>query len=169
MTAQLQYEIEQWLYREAALLDSRRFGEWLELLDPALEYRMFARVNQTDRDARRSTLAAEGLPLYDETVDSLTVRVNRLAVGNAWSEDPPTRTRRLVSNVRVSAGEGGRLLVESNFFTYCSRRERDEHSFVGSRTDLLSDAASDPQRKLLRRMIQLEQATVLAPNISVFF
>lgn len=169
MTVQLQYEIEQWLYHEAALLDAKRFGEWLELLEPSIEYRMFARVNQTERDARRSTLAPEGLPLYDESLQSLTTRVNRLAVGNAWSEDPPTRTRRLVTNVRVSSASDGGLNVESNFITYCSRRERDEHSFIGSRTDFLHRPVDGAGRRLRRRTIQLEQSTVLAPNISVFF
>ena len=41
----------------------------------------------------------------DETKATLAGRIARLDTGMAWAEDPPSRTRHLVSNVEVKAGE----------------------------------------------------------------
>ena len=42
-------EVEQFLYREARLLDERRFHEWLELLTDDIRYRMTTRGNRYPR------------------------------------------------------------------------------------------------------------------------
>lgn len=168
VTSDVQFEVEQLLYYEAMLLDERRFGEWLDLFDSDVTYRMYTRVNQRKHDARRSSITVGVLPLFDDTIDILQTRVKRLADGDAWAEEPPTRTRRIVSNIRVKPHEEDGYRVESNFILYCSRRERDEYSYIGSKVDLLRRGDSPIGWKVTKRTIQLEQSVLLAPNISVF-
>ena len=45
-------EVEQFLYREARLLDDRRFHEWLELFTDDVHYWMGARTNRYPRSSK---------------------------------------------------------------------------------------------------------------------
>lgn len=169
LSSELQYEIEQFLYLEAALLDERRFEEWLELFHSGAFYTLVMRENQISRDARRQKMAATApMPLMEESLANLRSRVARLRDGTAWVEEPPSRTRRLLTNVRISKTEPGSLAVASNFIVYVSRRERDELMFTGSRKDVLVRGADDRPWAFARRDIRLEQSTLLAPAISIF-
>src|SRR5688572_13479209 len=97
----LQFEVEQFLYREAALLDERRFHEWLDLLTEDIEYWRPIRSTQARGvEAHEPTQLGEAA-FFDENKGYLEERVRKLGTGLAWSEDPPSRTRHLVSNVRI--------------------------------------------------------------------
>ena len=101
--ADLIRDVEQFLFREARLLDERRFHDWLRLFTDDVHYWMSARANrypkieQGDRDPQpgryvRTIPAGEDeLGLFDEDYQSLTARVARLDTGMAWAEDPPSR------------------------------------------------------------------------------
>ena len=58
-------------------------------------------------------------------------RVLRLKDRNAHAEFPHSRTRRLVSNVRIVAREAAELRVEANFIVYRHRRHGDVRCYVG--------------------------------------
>jgi 3-phenylpropionate/cinnamic acid dioxygenase small subunit len=45
-------EVEQFLYREARLLDERRFHEWLELFTEDVRYRMAGRRNRYPKSSK---------------------------------------------------------------------------------------------------------------------
>lgn len=168
-SSELQYEIEQFLYQEAMLLDERRFEEWLGLLHADVHYTLVLRENQIARDARRQKMAATSpLPLMEESLANLKSRVARLQDGTAWIEEPPSRTRRLITNVRVGKDSPESLAVASNFLVYSSRRERDELTFVGSRKDVLVRGPGSEGWVFIRRDIRLDQSTLLAPAISIF-
>ena len=97
-------EVEQFLYREARLLDNRQFHEWLELLTDDLRYWMPIRSNRYPVNSKAITIldgsryeesevsSENDLALMDEDKDSLTRRIDRLDTGMAWAEDPPSRT-----------------------------------------------------------------------------
>jgi len=77
------FSVQNFLYEEAALLDERRFDEWLELCAPDIRYWMPA---QTNRDRRERGLTVGGpkdLPMFEETWEHLHQRVRRLATGHA--------------------------------------------------------------------------------------
>ena len=109
-------EVEQFLFREARLLDARRFHEWLDLLTDDVRYWMPTRANRYPANSKAISILdgsryEEGdlsredeLAILDEDKDSLTRRVNRLDSGMAWAEDPPSRTRHFVSNIEVEPG-----------------------------------------------------------------
>ena len=173
-------EIEQFLYREARLLDERRFEAWLALFTDDVRYWMPVR---TTRYPRRSKAIAvldhdrheedelgkeSDLAIFDESKETLCRRVARLDTGMAWAEDPPSRTRHLVTNVEVEPGETeAEIRVYSNFVVYRSRGETEQDFYVGARQDTLRHV--DGSWKIARRTIILDQNVLLAKNVSIFF
>jgi 3-phenylpropionate/cinnamic acid dioxygenase small subunit len=167
---ELQQEIEQFLYAEAALLDARGFDEWLTLLAEDLRYVMPTRRTTLRREQDREVSGPHEVALFDEDKASMTLRVGRLNTGMAWAEEPPSRTRHLVTNVRILPGEReGEYRVRCAFILYRNRLERDVDVFVGEREDLLRVADNAYGYVIASRRILLDQTTVLAANLSVFF
>lgn len=180
MTDERLREIEQFLYREARLLDERRFRDWLALFTVDIHYWMGQRstlyaknskaINIVDRDHYDDDDMPQegGLALYDENYDTLDRRIGRLETGVAWSEDPPSRTRRLITNVEVKPGDAEtELNVYANFLVYKSRAETEQDFYVGARRDVLRRVDGD--LKIARRKIILDQVVLMAKNISIFF
>lgn len=173
-------EIEQFLYREARLLDERRFHDWLLLLTDDVTYRMYGRANRYPRGSKAIAMLDPGrhveedpegepeLALFDEDKSSLAGRVARLDTGMAWAEDPPSRTRRLLSNIEVEGGDDDvEVTVRCNFVVYRSRGESEQDFYVGARRDVLRRI--DGQWKIARRHLTLDQNILAAKNISIFF
>jgi 3-phenylpropionate/cinnamic acid dioxygenase small subunit len=164
----LQHRVEQFLYAEAQLLDDHQFTEWISLFTDDAHYWMPTRNTRTNRERVREVAArGEGAHIDDDMV-RLRGRVRRSTSGLAWSEEPPSRTRRLLSNVRIQQREAGLLDVRLNFWVYRSRLERHQDWFVGERFDVLVPDDGPYGYLITDRKIVLEQATILAPNISVF-
>lgn len=115
-------EVEDFLYEEAALLDAWKLDEWLALLTDDAYYR----VPSNDRPEAdpRATL----FTIADD-ITRIRARVTRLSDRNAHAEFPPSRTRRIVSNVRIV--ERNPLRVEANFVVYRHRPNEDVRTYVG--------------------------------------
>ena len=163
----LQHEVEQFYFAEAALLDERRFAEWLDLLTPDVHYWMPIRrtVMNSDLDQEFTKLGA--MAFFDDDKAMLEARVKKLATGYSWSEDPPSRTRHMIHNVRVLAVDGEELTVESNFHLYRTRLESDEDSWIGRRRDRLRRV--DGALRIAGRHVFLDQTVILSRNLSNFF
>ena len=169
------FEVEQFYYEEADLLDAGRYTDWLDLLADDLDYWMPTRTNRLRRQQSLSVAARGEAAFYDETKKSLAWRIRRFDSGMAWAEDPPSRTRHLVTNVMVrhvdpAEHEGftaDDLVVRSAFLVYRNRLEREENVFAGTRTDVLRRAGDG--YLVARRTILLDQNILLAKNISTFF
>ncbi len=165
---ELQHEIEQFLYHEAALVDEGKFHEWLELFAEDIHYWMPTRYNRTRRERDRDTSRPDEIAFFDEDKHSLSVRVKRLDTGMAWAEDPPSRTRHLVTNVQIRPRAiDGEVEVTSCFLLYRTRLETDLNIFAGRREDVLRKTPGG--WRIARRKIVLDQNVVLAKNLSVFF
>ena len=171
----IHFEVEQFYYEEAELLDDGRFADWLELLADDVDYWMPTRTNRLRRQQALSIAARGEAAFYDETKESLAWRIRRLDSGMAWAEDPPSRTRHLVTNVvahhvdpDVQAGfTPDDLEVRSAFLVYRNRLEREENIFAGRRVDILR--RTDEGLQVARRVILLDQNVLQAKNISTFF
>jgi 3-phenylpropionate/cinnamic acid dioxygenase small subunit len=173
-------EVEQFLYREARLLDERRFHEWLELFTEDVRYWMAGRRNRypksskaiamldPDRYAVQDSTEDVELAILDEDKHTLSARVARLDTGMAWAEDPPSRTRHLLANIEVETGSAGsELNVRANFIVYRSRSETEQDFYVGARRDVLR--LVDGAWKIANRKLILDQNVLLAKNVSIFF
>lgn len=163
----LKLEAEEFLFMEADLLDSRRYEEWLDVLTDDVQYWMPIRRTTTAREVSREFTEPGGMAFFDDDKQTLTMRVQRLAVGRAWAEDPPSRTRRLITNVRVLGEDGGEVTVASNFQLYRTRLASEEDSWIGRREDTLRRV--DGAFKLAKRHIFLEQTVILSQNMSSLF
>lgn len=86
--AVLQYEVEQFLYAEAALLDARRYRDWLGLVADDIEYWMPIRRTVTTGDLDREFTKPGEVAFFDDDRAYLEMRVKKLEAGSAWSEDP---------------------------------------------------------------------------------
>jgi biphenyl 2,3-dioxygenase beta subunit len=160
--------IERFLYREALLLDERRFDEWVELFTDDVHYWMPVRRDKSPR-ADIGEFAGPGeLAFFDETKDTLMRRVAKLRTGVAWAEEPPSRTRHLITNVDAEqADAAGEILVYSNFIAYRTRLETKQDLFVGRREDVLRPHGGS--WKIARRKILLDMTVLFADNLSIFF
>jgi biphenyl 2,3-dioxygenase beta subunit len=171
--------VEQFLYREARLLDDRRFHDWLRLFTDDVRYSMVSRTNRYPRsskaiailDADRyadEDLGADELGLFDEDIRTLTARVARLDTGMAWAEDPPSRTRHVITNIEIAPdASDAALTVHSNFIVYRSRGETEQDFYVGAREDRLRRV--DGAWKIANRRMVLDQNVLTAKNLSIFF
>ena len=164
---ELSFEVEEFLYREASLLDERRLDEWLALCTDDIHYWMPIRRTTTVKELDLEFTKPGSMAYFDDDKRTLALRVQRLQVGRAWAEDPPSRTRHLVSNVRVLEVESDEILVGLNFQLYRTRLDSEEDSWLGRREDLLRREAGG--FKLARRHIYLDQTVILAQNMSNLF
>jgi 3-phenylpropionate/cinnamic acid dioxygenase small subunit len=173
-------DVEQFLYREARLLDDRRFRDWLELFTDDVRYWMASRTNRYPKNSKAIAIldpdryveddigADDELAILDETKETLTGRVARLDTGMAWAEDPPSRTRHLIVNIEVEPSDtDAEVKVYSNFLVYRSRGETEQDFYVGGRQDVLRSV--DGSWKIASRRLVLDQNVLTAKNVSVFF
>ena len=173
VTPELQQEIEQFLYRESRILDDHRYEEWYELLADDLHYFMPTRYNRLKREADKEFSAPDEAAFFDEDKRSIAMRIRRLNTGMAWAEDPPSRTRHMVSNVVIrpiaSPIASNEYEVDCYYMLYRSRLEREVEIFVGMRHDRLRRADNSAGFQIARRVIILDQTILLARNLSFFF
>ncbi len=170
ITPQLQWELEQFLYAEAALLDQRRYRDWYAHLAEELRYRMPLTFNRLARERDHEYSRDDESFLFDETKASIHVRLKRLETGMAWAEEPPSRTRHMITNVRVeSTATPDSFIVHSYFHLYRARLERQVDHLVGGRTDIIRRAPTPLGWEIVKRDITLDQSTVLSNNLSMFF
>ena len=173
-------EVEQFLYREARLLDDRRFRDWLTLFTDDVRYWMASRTNRYPKSSKAIAILdpdryveddigrEDELAILDETKETLTGRVDRLDTGMAWAEDPPSRTRHMISNIEIEPGDvDSEIRVYSNFIVYRSRAETEQDFYVGARQDVLRRV--DGEWKIAHRKLILDQNVLLAKNVSIFF
>jgi 3-phenylpropionate/cinnamic acid dioxygenase small subunit len=169
----LKQEIEDFLYSEADLLDSRRYEEWLALLAEDVRYWMPMRRNVKVDDLERE-FTREGLDIswFDEGKETLTRRVRQIQTGIHWAEEPVSRISHMVSNIRVleanpSWDEPAEVTVRCRFLVYRNRVETETDFLVGKREDLLR--RSEGEWRIARRKILLDQNVLLSKNLTFFF
>ncbi len=136
-------QVEDFLYGEAALLDAWRLDEWLELLTADAVYQ----VPSNDRPAADPK---DTLFIIADDINRIRARVTRLKDRNAHAEYPPSRTRRMIANVRIVGRNGATLAVEANFIVHRFRRDESVRQYVGHYRYELGSA--NGQLKIARRV-----------------
>lgn len=154
-----------WLVDETYLLDAQHYEAWLTLLTDDIHYLMPVRVT-TALGAGFDT--APGMAHFDEDKYSLERRVARFATEHAWTEDPPSRMRHHVSNVRTFATEDRyHLVVDSAVLLFRNRGDVRESALVSAgREDLLRRVGDD--WRLARRTILVDESVLRMQNLAVF-
>src|SRR4030081_3799194 len=100
----LGHEIADFLYREAELLDERRYREWLDLLADDIRYWMPMRRNvKFGEDEREFMRADSDINWFAEAKAPLSRRVKQIETGIHWAEEPRSRLSHLVANVQLQS------------------------------------------------------------------
>jgi phthalate 3,4-dioxygenase subunit beta len=155
----------QWLVDEAYLLDAQRYEDWLALVADDIHYIMPVRVTTAIGAGYDS---APGMAHFDENKYSLGRRVARFRTEHAWTEDPPSRLRHHVTNVRTFATpDPEHLVVDSGVLLYRSRGDVREPALLSAgREDLLRRTTDGWQ--LARRTIGVDDSVLRTQNLAIF-
>jgi 3-phenylpropionate/cinnamic acid dioxygenase small subunit len=174
----LAQDVAEFLYREAEILDERRYEEWLALLADDIRYWMPMRRNVKFGEGEREfTREATDIAWFDEGKDTLTRRVRQIQTGIHWAEEPQSRIAHLVTNVQVieaspSVEEAREVAVKCRFLIYRNRVETETDLLVGKREDTLrrvGTAQGMNDWQIARRKIILDQNVLLSKNLTFFF
>jgi 3-phenylpropionate/cinnamic acid dioxygenase small subunit len=165
--SELHNRIVEFLYEEASLLDQLRLKEWAARLAQDLIYT--APLRETRPMDQQNASFVRTVQHFHDDWRSVMGRIARLtATKSAWAEDPPSRTRRLVTNVLVAkTPKADEFAVTSYLLITRSRFNFSEYDLISAeRRDVLrQDGASF---KLARREIIVDQAVLGTPNLAIF-
>jgi 3-phenylpropionate/cinnamic acid dioxygenase small subunit len=135
------------------------------MVSPDIVYRM--PVRQTVRRAEGTGFLDTAFHL-DETYGSLSARIARTGSKFNWGEDPPSRTRHFVSNIRVIDETDGILSLVSSLLLYRTRSDQSIGSILScERHDRLRRAAGT--LRLIERIVLLDHTVVQTSNLALIF
>lgn len=165
-SAETYWDVYSFLMGEAQLLDEHREREWLDSCC-ADDILYLMPVRET-RERGAGDGFSDEMFYFEEDRGSLELRVRRLETEYAWAEDPPSRTRHFVTNVRIEPGDSeDELFVRSNLLLYRSQgTDRHYDTVSAERRDVLR--REDEGLKLARREILLDHTVLTMHNLSVF-
>lgn len=159
----LERDVREFYYEEARLLDARRLHDWLDLLAEDISYR--APVTVTAEQLERGH--SDDSYYFEDDIGSLTIRAKRFDSEYAWSERPPSRTRRYVTNIRAEKPTGTDVGVESNLLVFVNQGDTDDYSFLAAeREDILQQ--SDEGFRIRDRTIRLDHGVLGVDKLSIF-
>jgi 3-phenylpropionate/cinnamic acid dioxygenase small subunit len=153
------------LYDEAAALDERRFDDWVAMLATDLIYTAPIRLTRNgpnkDRDVMRTMFH------FDDDYNSILMRTGRLSK-SAWAEDPPSRTRRFITNVRIAEAEAADTYEVVSYLNLERSRLDNPHNerITAERRDVWR--LVDGSYKLTVREIICDQSTLAMANFAIF-
>jgi len=161
----LHLETHRWLVEEAYILDEQRYEDWLDLIADDVHYIMPVQVT-TALGAGYST--SPGMAHWDENKYSLSRRVARFLTEHAWTEDPPSRLRHFVTNVRTFESDvPGEVVVDSAVLLFRSRGDGHEPAVISAgREDVLRRVGGGLQ--LARRTITVDESVLRTQNLAIF-
>lgn len=164
-TVDVERACTQFLYAEAELLDDGDHAAWLETcVSNDLLYVIPTRVTR-QRASDLSEFSDTGHHVKDRYA-GMRLRVNRLLTEHAYAEDPPSRTRRYVTNVRVRALSETEAEVKSNLLVHRSQGDTAAYDLVSAgRRDVLR--LEGGQWRLLRRVVLLNHTILPTPNLGI--
>jgi PAH dioxygenase small subunit len=157
MMSPLYAEYQLWLNDESELLDRHRYAEWLARLSPQLHYTMPGRSEVTR--SRGDGVSGTSFHL-DENLASMTTRIRRITEATNFAENPRTRTRRFVTNIRMKP-DSTHTNIEGSSYLLLTRSRG-----TGADIELLSCERrdqlirTDGRLRLSRREVIVDQATL---------
>ncbi|MHB8219846.1 MAG: aromatic-ring-hydroxylating dioxygenase subunit beta [Acidimicrobiales bacterium] len=156
--------VERFLYAEAMLLDERRFSEWLELFTDDATYEVPLRLTRESQVP--SDLSDRGRIFWDSK-NTLAIRVQRLQSEFAWAEQPPSRTRHMISNLIVGVSPDGQLGARYNVLVFVNRGDdAGHHLYAAGRRDLL--VREGGSLRIRHRWMAVDAANLPGNSLSVF-
>lgn len=164
----LRLEVEEFFYREADLLDQRKFDDWVQLFTDDARYWMPLRRNVPSEELElENTAEGREVSWFDEGKAALVNRVKQMKTGVHWAEEPYSRMSHLVSNVLLLEVGETEVRTRCRILVHRNRMVDEESLFVGQRVDTLRRV--DGTWRIARREIIIDQSVLLAKNLTTFF
>jgi len=164
-----QHRVEQFLYREADLLDTFALEEWLDLLDEDITLKVPVRTAR-DPGSERPEFSEESNYLRED-YGMIRERVGRLEKEYAWSENPRSRVRHLIGNVQVLEENGAELTVANNQHVFRSYGDTADHDLISAQRHTVlrpSDGAeADADFTIGDRTVYLDHSILNTKNLTL--
>lgn len=162
------FSVLQFYNDEANLLDSHREEEWLTLLADNFQYKIPVRSTQSRGAGWDQQFSTTAFHMNDDKA-ALGLRVKRLQTGFAFAEDPPSRTRHFVSNLRIEAGTvAGEYATRVNILLTRGNPDLSRVQILSAeRLDTLREISHGWQ--LIARTVLLDHTVVPTNNLAVIF
>jgi p-cumate 2,3-dioxygenase subunit beta len=112
-------EAEDFIIAEAELLDEWKMPEWAKLFTQDARYEVTSPASTTPLTDRPES----SLFLIADRIDRIEGRANRLMKSGTHAEFPRSKTRHLVTNMRVREGADGETNVRANFAVYRTKED----------------------------------------------
>ncbi|MFM7537528.1 MAG: aromatic-ring-hydroxylating dioxygenase subunit beta [Acidimicrobiales bacterium] len=160
----LERRVTRFLHDEADLLSARRYREWEALLADDLCYRLPVRETLVPGQGSEHS---EDMFHFDENRRTMRMRIDRFEGTAAWAENPPSRCRYFVSNIRAERRPDGLVGVRSELLFTRLRRSLTEYEMLtGERHDALRERGDSFE--LVERTVLLDNTTLPTRNLAFF-
>jgi 3-phenylpropionate/cinnamic acid dioxygenase small subunit len=163
-------EVEDFLYREADTIDSRKFEEWLDFFTDDIRYWVPIRRNLPFNRRFEDATNDHETAWIDDNRMMLQARVYQIMTKIHWAEEPLSRVSHFVSNVLVDRVEDGALgqeiVVKSKLLVHRCRMDEVGEIIIGRREDRIR--RTENGLKICWRKILIDQSTLAAKNLSFF-
>lgn len=164
VAAETQHAVEQFLYREADLLDRFELEPWLDLLDEDIILRVPIRTARHPGSERPEF--SEESNYLREDYGMIRERVGRLAKEYAWSENPRSRVRHVIGNVRILDATGDTLTVANNQHVFRSYGDTADHDMISAqRHTTLRDNGGN--YRITDRTVYLDHSILNTKNLTL--
>jgi 3-phenylpropionate/cinnamic acid dioxygenase small subunit len=159
-----QHRIEQFLYREAELLDNFEMRAWLELLDEGMVLTVPIRSDHGPGSSRPD-FSPETCYIRD-SYEMIAERVEKISKEYAWSENPRSRVRHHIGNIRITEMDDGEYGVWNNQFVYRSQGDTPDHALLSAqRQTRLGE--TEEQFEILDRTVYLDHSILPSKNLTL--
>jgi 3-phenylpropionate/cinnamic acid dioxygenase small subunit len=152
---ELQNAVEQFLYREARIMDANQYDTWLTMWAEQCEYWVPCNDEGTDPTKKVSIIYATRQELED--------RVWRLKGLHAHTQRPKSRCTRVLSNVELEEVGDSEITVQSTF-TLCEVRKNETHLWFGRNVHTL--LRTDDGFAIRRKKVILVNNDMAVPNLT---
>jgi 3-phenylpropionate/cinnamic acid dioxygenase small subunit len=149
-------KIIRFLYREAELLESHKYYDWLDLLHQNVEYIVLVRELKDKKDNSISN----GLIIHDKK-NTIKIKIDRLNSNDAWSDNPPSVTKYLITNT-LAYYFMDYYLARSDIL-FIKYRSHDLMYISYKRVDILSK-----DMKILRRIVLPDVHSINLQDLTYF-
>ncbi|WP_148691151.1 aromatic-ring-hydroxylating dioxygenase subunit beta [Acidianus manzaensis] len=149
-------KIVRFLNKEAELLEYRKYLEWLDFLHPDVEYIVLVREIKDKKDNSISN----GLLIYDKK-DTIKIKIDRLTSNYAWSDNPPSVSKYMITNI-LAYNFMDYYLARSNVL-FIKYRSSDLMYLTYKRADIISK-----DMKILKRIVLPDVHSINMQDLTYF-
>lgn len=159
-----QHRVEQFLYHEADLLDRFALEEWLALLAPDVRLEVPVRVARNP-GSERADFSPDSNYL-SEDYEMIRERVGRLEKEYAWSENPRSRVRHVIGNVRILERDDDELTVANNQHVFRSYGDTPDHDLLSAQRHTVLRNSADSY-EIADRTVYLDHSILNTKNLTL--